>query len=110
MQIFKNLVMLLIILSCACFLSINSQFVGIRLLPDIFKVNNAVVHVPLFVVMLICGGGGLILGTLFEYLRGYKDRRVAQNNLIQAKRLNTKSKMLSNSVISETDEIISLLK
>ena len=99
-----------LILLCACFLSINAQFSEIRLLPDVLSFTNVVIHLPVFVLMLIFMGLGLLLGTILEYLRAYKDRKVTQKKLLYAERLNAESKQLRNSMTSETDEILSLLK
>ena len=110
MHIFKNILILFIICSLSWFLSINSQIVEIRLIPEILNVRKVVIHIPLFIIMLILMGTGLFLGIVLEYLRAHKDRKLAKNNLIQAERLNMENKYLRSSVTSETEEILSLLK
>ena len=110
MKIFKNLIILGSVSLSACFLSINAQLVEIRLLPDLLSFEDSVVNVPLFIIMLIFMGAGLLLGTILEYFRSYRDLKVAKKNIIQDERRNTESKSLRSSVTSETDEILSLLK
>jgi uncharacterized integral membrane protein len=110
MQNFKNLIIFGLLALCALFLSINSQLVEFRLLPDILNFKNFVIHVPLFIILLISLGVGLLLGIIFEYIRARKDRKVAKKNLLQVERLNLESKSLRSKFQSETDEILSLLK
>ena len=93
-----------------CFFSINSQFVEVRFIPDGMYFINVVIHLPLFIIVLISTGIGLLLGTVFEYLRGYKDRKEVKRKLIQAQRLNTERKHLKRVKIPETEDILSLLK
>ena len=107
---FKNLLILLFTFSCVCLLSINSQFVEIRLLPDNLYFTGVAIYGPLFIVILSFAGLGLLLGTVLEYFRAFKDRKAAKKNLNQAERLNIEIKHLRSNEKSETDEILSLLK
>jgi uncharacterized integral membrane protein len=110
MRVFKNAMIFVLIFLCAGFFSINYQFVEVRFIPDGMYFENVAVQLPLFIVVLISTGVGLLLGTVFEYLRGYKDRKEVKRKLIQAQRLNAESKHLKRTKISETEDILSLLK
>jgi uncharacterized integral membrane protein len=93
-----------------CLLSFNSQSIEIRLLPNNLYFTGVALYVPLFVVILIFTGLGLLLGTVLEYFRTFKDRKAAKKYLNQAERLNIEIKHLRSNAKSETDEILSLLK
>ena len=60
--------------------------------------------------MLIFIGAGFLLGTISEYLRAYRNRKVGQKSLTQAGKLYTESNHLRGNARSETDEILGLLK
>lgn len=110
MQFSKKFIIFVLLFAGAIFLSINSQFVEISLLPNLLNLTNVVIHLPLYIVILVFTGIGLLLGTIFEYSRASKNRKDAQKNLIQARRLNAESKNFRSSTISEADEILGLLK
>ena len=110
MKLCKNLIVFFVIILFSGFLSVNLQIVEIRLLPYVLNSNHVVIHVPLFILILIFTGTGLLFGTVFEYLRAYKGRKLIQKHLIQADKLISESKFLKTSMKSETDEILSLLK
>ena len=109
MKLCKNLIIFFAIILFAGFLSINYQNVEIRLLPYRMNSDNIVINLPLFILLLISTGIGLLFGTIFEYLRAYKGRKLIQKHLIQADKLFSESKYLRTKK-SETDEILSLLK
>ena len=110
MKLFKNLIIFFGTISFAGFLSINYQSVEIHLLPYGLNFTNVVLHLPLFIIILIFTGIGLLFGTIFEYLRAYKGRKLIQKHLIQADKLISESKSMISNKKSETDEILSLLK
>jgi uncharacterized integral membrane protein len=110
MKLFKNLIIFFGTISFAGFLSINYQSVEIRLLPYGLNSTNVVLHLPLFLIILLFTGIGLLFGTIFEYFRAYKGRKLIQKHLNQADKVLSESKHLISSKKSETDEILSLLK
>ena len=110
MKLCKNLIILFVTILFAGFLSINYQSIEIRLLPYGLNFTDVVIHLPLFILILICIGIGLFFGIVFEYLRAYKGRKLIRKHSIQADKLILESKYLRSSKKSETDEILSLLK
>jgi len=110
MKLFKNLIIFCSTILFAGFLSINYQSVEIRLLPYGLNYTNVVLHLPLFLIILIFTGIGLLFGTIFEYLRAYKNRKLIQKHLIHSDKLISESKSMISNKKSETDEILSLLK
>ena len=110
MRMARNFILIVLILLCSAFFTINSQNIDIRILPDQFNVANDVLTAPAYVVMLLFSAIGLLMGTLFEYLRTWRDRRSYRKSLREVEKLNSKIKHLSDQKISETDEILDLLK
>ena len=110
MRVVRNLILIIVVLICSTFLTINSQNINIRILPDQFNFANDVLTAPAYIIMLLFTALGLLMGTLFEYLRTWRDRRSYRKSLREVEKLNSKIKMLSDKKISETDEILDLLK
>ena len=110
MRVVRNLILIIVVLICSTFLTINSQNINIRILPDQFNFANDVLTAPAYIIMLLFTALGLLMGTLFEYLRTWRDRRSYKKSLREVKKLNSKIKYLSDQKISETDEILDLLK
>ena len=110
MRTIRNLILIILIFLCSSFLTINSQDINIRILPDQFNVANDMVTVPAYVIMLLFTAIGLLMGTLFEYFRTWRERRSYKKSLREIEKLNAKIKYLSDQKISETDEILELLK
>ena len=110
MRVVRNLILIIVVLICSTFLTINSQNINIRILPDQFNFANDVLTAPAYIIMLLFTALGLLMGTLFEYLRTWRDRRSYRKSLREVEKLNSKIKMLSEKKISETDEILDLLK
>ena len=110
MRIFKNLMILVFIIICSYFFSINTQFVEVRFIPYVMYFKNVVIYLQLFIIVLISVGVGLLLGMVFEYLRGYKNRKEVKKKLTQSERFNFENKHLSSTKLSETEDIFSRLK
>jgi len=110
MRMVRNLILIILIFVCSAFFTINSQNINIRILPDQFNVDNDVLTAPAYVIMLLFTAIGLLMGTIFEYLRTWRDRRSFKKSLREVEKLNSKIKYLSGQKISETDEILDLLK
>ena len=110
MKLFKNVIIFCVTILFVGFLTINYQSVEIRLLPYGLNYTNVVLHLPLFLIIIIFTGIGLLFGTMFEYLRAYKGRKLIQKHLTHADKLISESKSMISNKKSETDEILSLLK
>ena len=110
MRTIRNLILIILIFLCSSFLTINSQDINIKILPDQFNVANDMVTVPAYVIMLLFTAIGLLMGTLFEYFRTWRERRSYKKSLREIEKLNAKIKYLSDQKNSETDEILELLK
>ena len=110
MRIIRNLIIGAFILSCATFLSINSQTINLRIFPTEFKMPNDIVSLPAYAIMLVSTGIGLLLGTFLEYSRARRDRRMSKRRLREVEKLYDKVKYLTNEKTSDTDEILGLLK
>ncbi len=110
MRTIRNLILIILIFLCSLFLTINSQDINIKILPDQFNVANDMVTVPAYVIMLLFTAIGLLMGTLFEYFRTWRERRSYKKSLREIEKLNAKIKYLSDQKNSETDEILELLK
>ena len=110
MRMVRNLILIIVIFVCSAFFTINSQNINIRIFPDQFNIPNDVFTAPAYVIMLLFTAIGLLMGTLFEYLRTWRDRRSYRKSLREVEKLNSKIKYLSGQKISETDEILDLLK
>ena len=110
MRMVRNLFLIILIFMCSAFFTINSQNINIRILPHQFNVANDVLTAPAYVIMLFFTAIGLLMGTVFEYLRTWRDRRSYRQSLREVEKLNSKIKYLSDEKISETDEILDLLK
>ena len=110
MRIVKNLVVCVLILFCAVFLSINPQAITIRIIPSEFNIPNDVVTLPAYAIILVLIAIGLLFGTFFEYSRTRRDRRISRKRLREVEKLNAEVKFLTNEKTSDTDEILGLLK
>ena len=110
MRIFKNLFFFFLLLLCVFFLSINSHIIYIRILPNELNFSNDELKLPAYVIMLFFTAFGLFLGTLFEYLRTWKERRVAKRRLREVENLNVKGRYSITGKMSEADEILRILK
>ena len=110
MRMVRNLILIIVIFVCSAFFTINSQNINIRIFPDQFNIPNDVFTAPAYVIMLLFTAIGLLMGTLFEYLRTWRDRRSYRKSLREVEKLNSKIKYLSGQKISETDEILDILK
>ncbi len=110
MRIFRNLILLSLILLCVVFLSINSQQINIRLLPNELSIPNVVLSIPAYLAILVFTALGLVLGTVLEYLRTWRQRRLSRQSLREVERLNAKVRYLTNEKISDTSEILGSLK
>ncbi len=110
MRIFRNLILLSLILLCVVFLSINSQQINIRLLPNELSIPNVVLSIPAYLAILVFTALGLVLGTVLEYLRNWRQRRLSRQSLREVERLNAKVRYLTNEKISDTNEILGSLK
>ncbi|PQM61189.1 MAG: hypothetical protein CML40_04730 [Rhodobacteraceae bacterium] len=110
MRIFRNLILLSLILLCVVFLSINSQQINIRLLPNELSIPNVVLSIPAYLAILVFTALGLVLGTVLEYLRTWRQRRLSRQSLREVERLNAKVRYLTNEKISDTNEILGSLK
>lgn len=110
MWLFKNLAIFAFICIFISFLTINSQIIYIRLLPDELTITNAVIYLPTFVVILIFTTLGLLLGVVSEFLRTWTVRKLSQKRLREVANLHAEVEYLKNGKTSETDEIIGLLK
>jgi len=92
------------------FLSINSQQINIRLLPNELSIPNVVLSIPAYLAILVFTALGLVLGTVLEYLRTWRQRRLSRQSLREVERLNAKVRYLTNEKISDTNEILGSLK
>ena len=92
------------------FLSINSQQINIRLLPNELSIPNVVLSIPAYLAILVFTALGLVLGTVLEYLRNWRQRRLSRQSLREVERLNAKVRYLTNEKISDTNEILGSLK
>jgi uncharacterized integral membrane protein len=110
MRFLLNTGIFFIIIICATFLSFNSQIVEIRFLPKGLTTNDFMLQIPIFILMLGFTFIGLFIGTLTEYLRSSKIRKLVQKKSNQVEDLNTQVNYLRTKSKSETDEILSLLK
>ena len=110
MRIFRNLILLSLIILCVVFLSINSQQINIRLLPNELSIPNVVLSIPAYLAILVFTALGLVLGTVLEYLRNWRQRRLSRQSLREVERLNAKVRYLTNEKISDTNEILGSLK
>ena len=82
----------------------------IRIIPSEFNIANDVVNLPVYIIILSSTALGLLLGTLFEYSRTWRDRRISKKRLREVEKLNAKVKCLTTEKTSDTDEILGLLK
>ena len=106
----RNSLILVFILFCASFLSINSQIISINFIPNELNTSNLVISLPAYVVFLVFTGLGLLLGTLFEYSRTWRDRINYKKRMREVEELKAKINKLTRETASETDEILRLLK
>ena len=110
MRIIRNLVVLVLMLSCVIFLSINSHVTYIRIVPSELNFSNDELKLPAYAIMLVFTALGLFLGTLFEYFRTWRERRVAKKRLREVEKLNDKDKYSTTRNALEADEILRILK
>ncbi|MEL6582435.1 MAG: lipopolysaccharide assembly protein LapA domain-containing protein [Pseudomonadota bacterium] len=89
----------------------NRDTVVVQLLPSdlsgIFALNF---EVPLFVLMVILGGGGFALGFSWEYLREWSIRAEARRAKKAAQSLEREIKSMKAEQGVEEDDVLALLK
>ena len=106
----RNLIVLILIFFCVVFLSINSQIITIRLFPSELNTANNIINLPAYIAILVFTAIGLLIGTIFEYSRTWRDRADSRKRLRDVERLKSQVNHLTNESTSETDEILRLLK
>jgi len=110
MRLIRNLFFFVLFVLCAVFLSINSHTINLQIVPKGLDLPLVVLSLPAYVVVLFFTTLGLLLGTLFEYSRTWRERGVSAKRLREVEKLNAKVKYLTDQKTSETDEILGLLK
>ena len=71
-----------------------------------FNVN---LHVPLFIVIFLGVGGGLLIGFVWEWLREMKHRTAAKSEHRQVVRLEREVTKLKTGTAKEQDDVLALL-
>ncbi|MGB0497690.1 MAG: LapA family protein [Rubricella sp.] len=89
----------------------NRDPVTIRLLPDqmagILQIEQ---QVPLFLLMIVLGGGGFTLGYFWEYLREWKIRRAAARDRREKQKLEAEVEKLRKASGEDEDDVLALLQ
>ena len=70
---------------------------------------NVKVHVPLYIVMFLGVGGGLLIGFVWEWLREIKHRNAAKSEHRQVVRLEREVTKLKTGTAKEQDDVLALL-
>ena len=70
---------------------------------------NVKVHVPLFIVIFLGVGGGLLIGFVWEWLREMKHRNAAKSEHRQVVRLQREVTKLKTGTAKEQDDVLALL-
>ena len=70
---------------------------------------NAKVQVPLFIVIFLGVGGGLLIGFVWEWLREMKHRNAAKSEHRQVVRLEREVAKLKTGTAKEQDDVLALL-
>ena len=110
MRIVKRSLVLILIIFCASFLSINSHVISVKVLPTEINKSNTVINLPAYVAFVVFMALGLLMGTLFEHFRARQDRRKYKKSLREVEQLEAKINQLTKDKTTETDEILRLLK
>ena len=108
-------VRLLIVLVLALVLVViavaNRDPVPIQIMPDqlagIFQIE---LEVPLFLLMVVLGGGGFVLGFSWEYLREWRIRAEGRKHRRAAQSLEREVKQMKAEQGVEEDDVLALLK
>lgn len=89
----------------------NRDPVVVQLLPaDLAGILSLSFEVPLFVLMIVLGGGGFALGFSWEYLREWHIRSEARRNKKAAQSLEREIKSMKAEQGVEEDDVLALLK
>tara|TARA_A100001011_G_C13693362_1_gene588484 strand:- start:53 stop:385 length:333 start_codon:yes stop_codon:yes gene_type:complete len=99
----------LIIILLVFFVS-NSDVVSVNLIPSNFIVDEIIVKVPLFVVIIFTLFTGLLWGYFFEYFRGAEGRKRARRSHLAENRLNKELKELRRESDQDGSDILRLIK
>ncbi|MEL7215252.1 MAG: lipopolysaccharide assembly protein LapA domain-containing protein [Pseudomonadota bacterium] len=107
----RLLVVLLIAIVLVLIAVANRDPVPLQVMPDalagIFQIEF---QVPLFVLMIVLGGGGFALGFSWEYLREWRIRAEARRNRRTAEKLEREVKDLRAQSGEVEDDVLALLK
>jgi len=110
MRFLTKIITLFVILVITIFCSANSQTVKIRFLPEEINSGFSSLEIPVFFLILFFTAVGIVLGSLSQYLRSIKARRIAKKNLRKIDSLHNEVNYLRAKSKSEADEILSLIK
>jgi lipopolysaccharide assembly protein A len=110
MRTIKLILLVLILIGIVVLAVANRNPVTLNLLPEgMSRILPYSREVPLFMVILVSIGVGLILGYLFEYVREHKYRRRAAVRGREAQKLSREVDRLKRSTGKQDDDVLALL-
>ena len=109
----KYLVLLVLAAGIVVLSLANRGPMTLKLLPDdlaAFVGYNQTIELPVFLVILIGVGVGLLIGFIWEWLREYRHRAEAARARAEAKQLRAKIERDGGAGKREGDDVLSLLE
>ena len=109
----KYLVLLVLAAGIVVLSLANRGPMTLQLLPDdlaAFVGYNQTIELPVFLVILIGVGVGLLIGFIWEWLREYRHRAEAARARAEAKQLRAKIERDGGAGKREGDDVLSLLE
>lgn len=112
MRFIKLLILAIILIGIVLVAVANREFVTFQLLPEplVPLVNFPTeISLPLFVILLLAVGVGLLLGYILEWLRERKHRKVVGQSKREVSRLESEVANLRKKTGEGQDDVLALL-
>ncbi len=113
MRILKTIILAVIAVILVAIALANAQTVTLRLLPDAmagFLGFTWTLTLPMFVVILLAVGIGLLIGFFWEFAREHKHRAAARSERRDRESLEKEMKRMKSQRTERGDDIIALLE
>lgn len=113
MSFVKTIILAIIAVILVSIALANAQVVTLRLVPEAmagFLGLDWTVDLPMFVVVLIAVGAGLLIGFFWEFAREHKHRAAAREERRERKQLEREMKQMKTRRPGTGDDILALLE